>query len=63
MGGDRDAATKQYLEETAPLKLTTTPDTVAEGILYFICGADVITGETLIMDGGQHLNQLASGRR
>ena len=63
MGGERYAAAKAFLEETTPLKLTTTPDTVAEGILYFICGADVITGETLIMDGGQHLNQLASGRR
>lgn len=63
MGEDRYAATKAFLEETTPLRLTTTPDTVAEGILYFICGADVITGETLIMDGGQHLNQLASGRR
>ena len=63
MGGDRYAATRAFLEETTPLKLTTTPDTVAEGILYFICGADVITGETLIMEGGQHLNQLASGRR
>lgn len=63
MGADRYEATRAFLEETTPLKLTTTPDTIAEGILYFICGADVITGETLIMDGGQHLNQLASGRR
>lgn len=63
MGGDRYARTKKFLEEATPLKLTTTPDTIAEGVLYFICGADVITGETLIMDGGQHLNQLALGRR
>ncbi len=63
MGADRYAATKAYLEQTTPLKLTTTPDTIAEGVLYFICGADVVTGETLIMDGGGHLNQLASGRR
>jgi 3-oxoacyl-[acyl-carrier protein] reductase len=63
MGAERYEATRAFLEETTPLRLTTTPDTIAEGILYFICGADVITGETLIMDGGQHLNQLASGRR
>jgi len=63
MGAERYAATKAYLEQTTPLKLTTTPDTIAEGVLYFICGADVVTGETLIMDGGGHLNQLASGRR
>ena len=63
MGEEGYARAKAYLEETTPLRLTTTPETVAEGILYFITGADVITGETLIMDGGQHLNQLASGRR
>ncbi|MGE0623041.1 MAG: SDR family NAD(P)-dependent oxidoreductase [Pseudomonadales bacterium] len=63
MGGERYAATKAFLEQTTPLRLTTTPDTIAEGVLYFICGADVVTGETLIMDGGAHLNQLASGRR
>lgn len=63
MGAERYAATKAFLEESTPLKLTTTPDTIAEGVLYFICGADVVTGETLIMDGGHHLNQLPSGRR
>ena len=63
MGAERYERTKAYLEETAPLRLTTTPDTIAEGVLYFICGADVVTGETLIMDGGAHLNQLPSGRR
>ena len=63
MGAERYAATKAYLEQSTPLRLTTTPDTIAEGVLYFLCGADVVTGETLIMDGGAHLNQLASGRR
>ena len=57
MGAERYAATKSYLEANAPLKLTTTPDTIAEGVLYFIGGADVITGESLIMDGGMHLSQ------
>jgi 3-oxoacyl-[acyl-carrier protein] reductase len=63
MGAERYAQTKAYLEQSTPLQLTTTPDTIAEGILYFICGGDVITGETLILDGGHHLNQLPSGRR
>ena len=63
MGAERYAAVKNHLEQTTPLQLTTTPDTIAEGVLYFITGADVITGETLILDGGAHLNQLASGRR
>ena len=63
MGRERYAQTKAYLEESTPLQLTTTPDTVAEGILYFITGADVVTGETLLMDGGHHLNQMPSARR
>ncbi len=63
MGSETYARAKAHLEETTPLRLTTTPDTIAEGILYFLEGADVITGETLMMDGGFHLNQLPAGRR
>jgi 3-oxoacyl-[acyl-carrier protein] reductase len=63
MGAERYAQTRAYLEQSTPLRLTTTPDTVAEGILYFITGADVITGETLILDGGHHLNQMPMARR
>ena len=39
------------------------PDTVAEAILYFISGADVVTGETLILDGGAHLSLAPLARR
>jgi 3-oxoacyl-[acyl-carrier protein] reductase len=63
MGSENYTATKKFLESSTPLKLTTTPDTVAEGILYFISGADVITGETLIMDGGMHLTQAPLARQ
>ena len=63
MGSETYTRTKAHLEATTPLRLTTTPDTIADGILYFLEGADVITGETLMLDGGFHLNQLASGRR
>jgi len=63
MGAERYAQTKAYLEQSTPLQLTTTPDTIAEGVLYFITGGDVITGETLMLDGGHHLNQLPSARR
>jgi 3-oxoacyl-[acyl-carrier protein] reductase len=63
MGAETYANSKRYLEETTPLRLTTTPDTIADGIMYFLEGADVVTGETLMLDGGYHLNQLASGRR
>ena len=57
MGDERYAAAKASLEASAPLGLTATADTVAEVILYFIEGADVVTGETLILDGGVHLAQ------
>ena len=63
MGSERYARTREHLEQTTPLRLTTTPDTVAEAILYFLGGADVVTGETLILDGGYHLNQLPFARR
>ena len=63
MGAENYAAAKAFLESSSPLKLTATPDTVAEGIMYFIAGADVVTGETLIMDGGMHLGQAPLTRR
>ena len=63
MGSDAYDRAKQHLEAHTPLRLTTTPDTVAEAILLFIEGASVVTGETLILDGGHHLNQMASSRR
>ena len=46
---------KAFLEHATPLKLTATADTVAESILQLIEGASLITGETLILDGGHHL--------
>jgi 3-oxoacyl-[acyl-carrier protein] reductase len=63
MGPENYDRSKKFLEETTPLRLTTTPDTVAEAILYFVAGADVVTGETLILDGGMHLNTAPLGRR
>ena len=63
MGSETYARAKAGLEQSTPLRLTSTPDNIAEGILYFLGGADVITGETLILDGGHHLNQMASARR
>ena len=63
LGSERYEAAKGHLEATAPLRLTTTPDTVAEAVLYFIAGADVITGESLLVDGGNHLNTAPLARR
>ncbi len=63
MGVANYERTKKYLEDTTPLRLTATPDSVAEAILYFIAGADIVTGETLILDGGQHLSLAPLTRR
>ena len=57
MGEERYEALKAALEANAPLGITATPETVAEVILSFVEGADVVTGETLLLDGGTHLAQ------
>lgn len=63
MGKQRYEAAKAALEASAPLKLTATPDSVARAILYFVVGADIVTGESLILDGGNHLSTIPMARR
>jgi 3-oxoacyl-[acyl-carrier protein] reductase len=55
LGSDVYDAHKQALEKRAPLRLTSTPEQIAEGIIFFIDGPSVTTGETMILDGGAHL--------
>ncbi|MEX0901113.1 MAG: SDR family oxidoreductase [Pseudohongiellaceae bacterium] len=50
-------------EQSAPLGVTATAETVAEAILHFIVGPQIVTGETLIVDGGRHLTQTPLTRR
>ena len=56
-------ASKRRVVETSPLNIASTPDDIAAGVLYFIVSADVITGETLIMDGGSHLSTAGLTKR
>jgi 3-oxoacyl-[acyl-carrier protein] reductase len=63
MGNETYETMKKNLENSVPLRLTATPEAVAEVVVYFICGADIITGETLMLDGGQHLSMAPLGRR
>lgn len=63
MGEERYARTKAHLEASSPLRLTATADTVAEAILYFLSDAAIVTGETLLLDGGHHLQQTPLARR
>jgi len=63
LGDEAYEAAKSRSEQSAPLGVTSSPKTVGEAILYFICGASIITGETLILDGGNHLAQTPMLRR
>ncbi len=44
------------IQESSPLKDTATPKRVAEVALGILTGMDWATGETIIVDGGVHLN-------
>lgn len=52
-----------FHRENSPLGVTATPETVADAIVHFITGPQVVTGETLIVDGGRHLTMTPLGRR
>lgn len=52
----------QY-KQAAPLKRTATPEAVAKTVSAFIGGADLTTGETLIIDGGAHLHTAPSSSK
>ena len=55
MGDELYSAAKDNLTSSTPLKLTVTPEQVALGIYNFIEISTVVTGETMLMDGGHHL--------
>jgi 3-oxoacyl-[acyl-carrier protein] reductase len=55
MGKERYEMAKAFLEKNVPLHITATPDLVARTVLYFIEEASLVTGETLMLDGGYHL--------
>jgi len=62
-GDDRYAKLMAFNRENAPLGVTATPETVADAIIHFITGPQVVTGETLIVDGGRHLTMAPLSRR
>ena len=55
MGPEVYDRTQAFLEGATPLKRTATADTVAEAIIMLISSASLVTGETLLLDGGHHL--------
>lgn len=62
-GEERYQKLMEFNRENAPLKRTATPETVADAILHFVIGSQVVTGETLIVDGGRHLAMAPLTRR
>lgn len=63
LGAETYERTKSFLENNVPLRQTATADTVAEAIVYFLNGASIVTGETMLLDGGHHLIQTPFARR
>jgi len=67
-GGLGDDDYEKMLEATSealPLKKVATAEEVAEVLVWFLLGASVVTGETLIVDSGLHLGPFppyASGK-
>ncbi len=63
LGSEQYEAAKTHNERHAPLGVTADAETVAESIVFFILGPKIVTGETLIVDGGRHLNSVPLARR
>ena len=49
-----DDSSGEHLEQTTPLRRLGSPADVVGAMLYLI-GADYVTGETIIVDGGRHV--------
>lgn len=62
-GDEKYEALMESHRKNSPLGVTATPETVADAILHFITGSQVVTGETLIVDGGRHLTMTPLTRR
>jgi 3-oxoacyl-[acyl-carrier protein] reductase len=48
-------ALSDSLVQTTPLQVMATPEDVADAVLWLVEGARMMTGETIKLDGGQHL--------
>ena len=54
---DEYAKFKAGYEKTVPLAKAATPDDVAEVAIWLIEGADLVTGESILVDAGLHLGK------
>ncbi len=51
------ASFKANYEKTVPLEKAASPDDVAEVAVWLLEGAELVTGETILVDGGLHLGR------
>ena len=63
LGDDVYNKAHEAARKGAPLGVTATAGTVADSILYFIVGPQIVTGESIIVDGGRHLGMTPLTRR
>ena len=53
--GERYETARSRAAGNAPLQKTCTPEDVARAIVWLLEGAELVTGEFIIIDGGTHL--------
>ena len=59
LGSQYDAA-KERMESRLPLERVCEPEDVADAILSLITGSDLVTGQTLVCDGGMLIADIAA---
>jgi len=63
LGEKEFEALNELLRHTTPLQVMATPEDVADAIVWLAEGANMMTGETIKLDGGQHLGGRGGLRR
>jgi len=53
--GERYEAQRSNVASRTPLQKTSTPEDISRAIVWLLEGADLVTGEFIIVDGGMHL--------
>jgi 3-oxoacyl-[acyl-carrier protein] reductase len=53
--GDRYEARRDKVASQNPLQKTSTPSDISRAVVWLLEGADLVTGEFIIIDGGAHL--------
>lgn len=62
LGDSYEKARARY-QQTTPLQSTISPEDIARTVVWFLEGADLVTGEFVIVDGGGHLGAVPSKGR